>query len=151
MVQFEDFEARAKVIEAGPWYFDNKPVIVKPWSATVSPERDRLSSDPIWIKLPGLRLHLWVAPMISELASVVGRPLYTYMMTSNRSRLAYARLCVEIGLEAELPKVIIIRDPNGGLIEQYVEYEWVLMQCKVCHVYQEAKIEASLEDKGGGN
>ena len=59
------------------------------------------------------------------------------MMTTNRSRLAYARLCVEIGLEAELPKVIIIRDPNGGLIEQYVEYEWVPVQCKVCHVYQE--------------
>ncbi|KAM7493804.1 hypothetical protein LguiB_028413 [Lonicera macranthoides] len=110
----------AKVVDAGPWYFDNKPIIVKPWSTNVSLERDGLSSVPIWIKLPGLKLHMWPTPMLSKLASVVGRPLYTDIVTSIRNRLDYARLCVKIGIEAELPKVIIIRDLNRGLIEQQV-------------------------------
>lgn len=32
IMEFEDNAARAKVMEYVPWYFDNKPVLVKPWS-----------------------------------------------------------------------------------------------------------------------
>ncbi|KAM7493822.1 hypothetical protein LguiB_028431 [Lonicera macranthoides] len=98
IVQFEDLKDMAKVVDAGSWYFDNKPIIVKPLSTNVSLERDGLFSVLIWIKLPGLKFHLWVTPMLSKLTSVVVRPLYTDMMTSNRSRLDYARLCVKIGI-----------------------------------------------------
>ena len=28
IVEFEDSEARVKVVEAGPWYFDYKPLLL---------------------------------------------------------------------------------------------------------------------------
>ena len=66
-------KGKAKAINAGPRYFDNKPVIVKPWSADVSLEK--------------------ATKMLSKFASVVGKPLYTDIVTTKRSRLAYANLC----------------------------------------------------------
>lgn len=32
IVEFENMDARSKVLDAGPWYFDNKPLITKAWS-----------------------------------------------------------------------------------------------------------------------
>ncbi|KAM7486519.1 hypothetical protein LguiA_002528 [Lonicera macranthoides] len=55
-VEFSLDEARGRVMEAGPWYFDNRPVIVKLWSPDVSLERDGMSTVPIWIKLPKIRI-----------------------------------------------------------------------------------------------
>ena len=52
VVEFNEVEGKAKMIDAGPWYFDNKPVIVKPRSTDVSLENDGLATVPIWIKLP---------------------------------------------------------------------------------------------------
>lgn len=47
------------------------------------------------------------------------------MMTAECSRSAYARICVEIGVHAALPEFVTIKDPNGEIFEQPVEYEWV--------------------------
>ncbi|KAM7472037.1 hypothetical protein LguiA_010220 [Lonicera macranthoides] len=35
VVEFRDLKTRLEVLEAGPWTFDNKPLIVKPWSIDV--------------------------------------------------------------------------------------------------------------------
>lgn len=58
--------------------------------------------------------------MPSKTAIVVGKPFYTDTMTAKRSRLAYARIWVEISLNADLPKYVMIKDkdPFGSLIEQ---------------------------------
>ncbi|KAM7465145.1 hypothetical protein LguiB_012707 [Lonicera macranthoides] len=39
IVEFNDAEARVDILEAGPWTFDNKPLIVKPWSVEANLER----------------------------------------------------------------------------------------------------------------
>lgn len=117
IVQFSNVEGRAKMMDEGPCLFDNKPIVVKSWSIEVSLERDGLATVPIWIKLPGLRLHFWAPQMLSKTAIAMGKPFYTDMMTTKRSRLAYARICVEICLNADLPKYVMIKDPSGSLIE----------------------------------
>lgn len=76
-------------------------------------DREGIAIVPIWIKFPGLKLHLWSITMLSKLASVNGKPQHTDIMMAQRSRLAYARLCVEIGVGDPLPEVIHIKNPNG--------------------------------------
>lgn len=130
IVELQAMEARIRVLEAGPWYFDFKPLIVKAWTPEVSLEREGLASVPIWVKLPGLKLHLWSTQSLSKIASLIGRP--QYMMKAKRSRLAYARVCVEIDIGCKLPEVVSVMEPDGAIVEQVVEYERVPMQCKVC-------------------
>lgn len=50
---------------------------MKPWSVNVSLEREGLATVPVWIKLPGLRLHLWDPQMLSKIASVCREPLHS--------------------------------------------------------------------------
>lgn len=50
IVEFEDMDARSKVLDAGSWYFDNKPLIVKALSKDVSLEQEAIAIVPIWIK-----------------------------------------------------------------------------------------------------
>ena len=71
----------------------------------------------MWLKFPGLILHLWSQAMLSKIASMIGRPLFTDMMTARRSRLAFARVCVEISIENQFLDKVLIQDSNGKLIE----------------------------------
>lgn len=38
----------------------------------------------------------WNASILSKIASVIGKPLFTDSTTAERGRLAYARICVEV-------------------------------------------------------
>ena len=123
IVEFEDIEASVHVMDAGPWYFDSRPLIVKPWSTEMSLEREGLENIPIWVKLPGLKLYFRAPYLFSKIGSMIGRPLFTDMMTAKRKRLLYARVCVEIGINDVLPEVVYIKDLDGSVLEQKVEYE----------------------------
>ena len=145
IVEFDDCEARVKVLEDGPWYFDAKPLIVKPWTSDSSLEREGLQVVPVWVKFPNLKLHLWSQNMLSRIASLIGKPLFTDMMTAHRSILTYARVCVEISIDDELPEKVFLQEPNGIMFEQVVEYEWVPSFCKHCNVF--GHLEAKCNNK----
>ena len=55
--------------------------------------------------------------MLSKIASVVGKPLYTDMVTTKRNILAYIRIYVEISLNDDFPKCVMIKDISKSLIE----------------------------------
>ena len=42
------------------------------------------------------------------MASEIGRPLHAYPMIEDRTRLGYARVCVEVNVSFKLPKYIDI-------------------------------------------
>ncbi|KAM7510427.1 hypothetical protein LguiB_009302 [Lonicera macranthoides] len=104
-------------------------LVVKPWGPEVCLEKEGLANIPIWIKLPGLKLHLWSTPILSKIVSLIGKPLFTDMMTVTSGRLTYARLCVEIGIDALLPTYVMIKYLNGDMLRHSVEYDWLPMIC----------------------
>lgn len=53
VVEFKDLETRVEVLEVGPWSFDNRPFIVKPWSIDAKLEREDVNEMPVWIRFPG--------------------------------------------------------------------------------------------------
>lgn len=84
-----------KVMEAGPWTFDNKTLVIQPWSPEVNLELEDLAIVPIWINFPHLKLHLWPIS-ISKLASIIGKPLLADMMTAEKERTMFPRVYVEV-------------------------------------------------------
>lgn len=151
---FTSEEIRTKVLEQGPWSFENKPVILKPWKPGVVLTNEGIESIPIWIRMPGLNLHFWSAHMLSKIASAVGIPLFTDRMTETMEIMAYARVCVEISAEQTLPKTVPVVGPDGKCVEITIIYEWTPYRCAKCKLFGHkdvtcrSKMEEEINDKG---
>ncbi|KAK2977066.1 hypothetical protein RJ640_017590 [Escallonia rubra] len=118
--------------QGGPWSFDNKPMVLKPWTKDMSMEKEGLKTVPIWIKLPQLPLQFWSKSMLSTL----GKPLFTDRMTASHERLNYARVCVEMDVDSDFPQEI----PNDWVHKHKVEYGWKPAMCKYCKVFGHVEI-----------
>ncbi|KAJ6893906.1 hypothetical protein NC652_027855 [Populus alba x Populus x berolinensis] len=89
---------------------------------------------PVWVKFPNLPLQCWYLKCLSKIASVLGKPVQSDMLTHTMSRLSYARVLVEINLLSDLPYSIDIKLPNGSLLKQQVIYETLPRFCKQCRI-----------------
>ncbi|KAK2989361.1 hypothetical protein RJ640_003043 [Escallonia rubra] len=135
LVKLDNADSHARIREKGPWSFDNKPMIVKPWSQDLSLEKIGLQAVPVWVKLPHLPLQFWSNTMLSKISSTLGKPLFTDRMTAYGERLMYARVCVEMDVESTFPEKVLLRGPNGWNHTQQVEYEWKPARCTHCKTF----------------
>lgn len=102
-----------RVLQAGPWLFDGRLIIIKHCSPDSGLERDVLTSAPVWIRFPALHLKYWSQTILSKIASLVGVPLYMDKATTQFERLAYARSFVEISAKNHLPKCVHLEIEGG--------------------------------------
>ncbi|KAK1326416.1 hypothetical protein QJS10_CPA01g01883 [Acorus calamus] len=134
-VKFDLDEDMNSVLEGGPWTMDHRPFILRKWSPEVRMEQERLSSIPIWIRLPNLPLHLWEEDCLSRIGSIFGIPLYADSATLRCSRASYARICVEVQASTTLPDSILV-EVSPGLRESFkVDYDWKPTACKFCQTF----------------
>ncbi|KAL0295121.1 UNVERIFIED_CONTAM: hypothetical protein Sangu_3204400 [Sesamum angustifolium] len=126
-----------EVIEGGPWLFQGQPIVLQVWEQGMSLRRQQHTQIPVWIRLKHLPMEYWTDEGLSTVASGVGTPLYTDGITKECSRLDYARVCVMLDFNSELPKHLIVISPvlrNGKEDPKRVdvEYEWVPQKCTNC-------------------
>ncbi|KAK4400796.1 hypothetical protein Sango_1185700 [Sesamum angolense] len=79
----------------------------------------------------------WLFQGLSTVASGVRTPLYADGITKACSRLDFARVCVMLSFDSELPKHLVVISPvlrNGKEDPKRidVEYEWLPQRCKNC-------------------
>ncbi|KAK1292578.1 hypothetical protein QJS10_CPB17g00529 [Acorus calamus] len=135
MINFSLEEDLTNVLEGGPWTMDNRPFVIQKWSRNTKMELERLKSIPIWIKFPNLPLHFWSRTCIGKIASLIGTPLYMDTPTAARSRIAFARVCVEIEAGEELPDEVFVQIRNGDREAIRVTYDWKPEACKFCNTF----------------
>jgi hypothetical protein len=87
---------------------------------------------PTWVRFPNLPLRYWTPLCLSKLASVIGKPIHCDEPTSNKSRLSYARVLIEVDLLGALPSPVNVKLPNGSTLNQQVFYESLPQFCKLC-------------------
>ena len=63
--------------------------------------------------------------MLSKIASMIRRPLFTDVTIAKHNMLLYTRVYVEIGINDVLPKVVYIKELGESVLEQKVEHERV--------------------------
>ncbi|XP_058763744.1 uncharacterized protein LOC131637172 [Vicia villosa] len=102
------------------------------WRHDFSMEKDMLRSIPIWIKLPSLPLPLWGVQSLGKIGSTVGNPLFINECTVGKLRVSYARLLVEVDVTQKLCEEVTIKDHEGKIRQQKVEYEWRPKFCERC-------------------
>ncbi|KAK1327168.1 40S ribosomal protein S29 [Acorus calamus] len=114
LVKFFLKEDMQSVLEGGPWTMNNRPFILRQWSPEVKMEQPRLTSIPVWVRLPTLPLHFWTPTAMGKIVSAIGTPLCMDTATRMFTRISYARVYVEIEAGETLPDSICVRH-NGEL------------------------------------
>lgn len=132
--EFQDEATKIKVLEGGPYFFSRRYLVLKDWRRMLIPSPEHPSSIPAWVKVHKLPLECWTADGLSRIASTVGRPLHVDKATENQQRIDFARICIEVSAEDDLPDEIQIV-VKGESVMVHVEYQWLPTRCAKCKVF----------------
>ncbi|KAI8566950.1 hypothetical protein RHMOL_Rhmol02G0082600 [Rhododendron molle] len=132
--KFSQADAARRVIDAGPWYFGSKLLILKQWYPQMQLVKEQMARVPIWAQFYNVPLVLWNEGGLSHLASAIGVPLYADDLTENRRRLSYAKICVEVEVCSELPDSVDV-ECMGEQVTVGVKYPWKPVKCLECHLF----------------
>ncbi|KAF5204612.1 zinc ion binding / nucleic acid binding protein [Thalictrum thalictroides] len=129
--KFASFEDRTKVLEEGSFHLAGKLFVIRPWTREVEQSREMIKSVPVWVKLAKVPKDLWNPKGFGWLGSAIGKPLFMDKTTEKGNMLSFARICIEVDANKELPSSIPL-GPNR-IVE--VEYPWKPLICCKCKVF----------------
>ncbi|XP_039003142.1 CBL-interacting protein kinase 2-like [Hibiscus syriacus] len=132
---FSNESAREWVLEHGPWHVHNKPLILRKWEPNLKSLSFNLSKIPVWVQLYNVPLELFSRAGLSYIASAIGVPISMDSITAAKSRLEFAKVCVEIGVKDTIPKHINIVLKDGQTTSISVEVPWLPQSCRRCNVF----------------
>ena len=101
--QFKNEVDVSQILEEGPFYCGNRLVVIKKWFPSIRMCKEEFSSVPVWMKFYNVPLELWTKEGLGYIASAFGTPRYLDEHTFQRSRLNFARVCVEINANNVIP------------------------------------------------
>ncbi|KAI0516022.1 hypothetical protein KFK09_008694 [Dendrobium nobile] len=128
---FEEQESLEEIIASDPWYVNGNIVGMDRWTASFSPTSFKELIAPIWIRMPNLPLQCWDEVNVCRIASMVG---YPYLIDRNMfqwSRREFARVCVRVKLDEQLPLGVWVEGELGKFY-QNIEYERLPTFCFKC-------------------
>jgi len=123
------------VVKKGVYYFDNKPLLVKPWNPGMEINTESVSSLPIWVRFLDLDIKYLGLSSLGKLGSILGIPIKTDRYTLEKTRLHYARLLIDIKLDEAFPDFIEFVNDQDVVVRLKVEYEWKPIKCHHCKMF----------------
>ncbi|XP_050233454.1 uncharacterized protein LOC126681941 [Mercurialis annua] len=126
---FESEEGKIQAMADGPITFDSHPLLLQEWKRKMTFEIEKGALVSVWVKFPLLPWEFWSDESLITIASTLGKPLFADRCTRDRSKLTYARVLIEMRLNEIFPDIIIIKDTDGEILNQAVDYEWKLVLC----------------------
>ena len=103
----------------------------------------QLTSIPIWVTFHNIPLEYWKSTSLGHIASVVGNPLYLDSLTENQSKLSFARICVEVGVDCEFPKSLLLDMGEDRYTKIRIEYPWAPQCCSNCKLFGHSHVNCS--------
>lgn len=134
LIQFEDIMDYARMLN-GPkgiplWFVGHTPMRVFKWTW----DFDLFHESPIaaiWCNLIALPLHLFDISALFAIGKLLGNPIQVDQSTADRSRLSFARLCIEIDITKTPPEEVVI-EMGGNVIEVKVVWDKFPAYYSVC-------------------
>ncbi|KAG5585785.1 hypothetical protein H5410_046219 [Solanum commersonii] len=123
VLKFCNIAEKEYVMQAGPYFFGNMPMILRNWYVDFELDGDMFSQIPIWVKFPRLPVRYWSFTTLSKVASAMRIRLGTDGFTAKAEKISYARVLFEIDISKVLPDTIVVETPSGPW-NQSIEYEW---------------------------
>ena len=105
---------------------------MRAWNEDMQLDISSLHTLPIWVQLPDLELRYWGMDSLSKLGSLLGIPIKTDRVTKEKSAVQYARLLIEMSIEAPFPDYIEFINDKEVVERQAVKCEWKPVKCQHC-------------------
>ncbi|XXG82787.1 hypothetical protein AAC387_Pa10g0678 [Persea americana] len=134
LFKFNSYDASQVILDNGPWFVHGHPLVFRRWTEDIEMCRQMFETIPVWVRFPNLNFCFRTSNALSKIASVIGRPICMDHATTAGTRFAFARVCIEVGLDADFPGEIRMKY-KGKTILQKVEYAWKPNPCKACHTF----------------
>ncbi|GJX67790.1 beta-caryophyllene synthase [Tanacetum coccineum] len=162
--QFSSMDGLDAMLENGPWFICNNPLILKKWHPNENLLKEDVSSVPVWVKLYGVPVTAFNEDGLSDIATKLGTPLMLDSYTSDmcmqswgRSsyarvmielRSSYARVMIELKVDVELKDNIVVAMPKITREGHYtcnvrVEFEWKPLRCSSYKVFGHVHVECT--------
>ncbi|XP_074306069.1 uncharacterized protein LOC141641297 [Silene latifolia] len=106
-------------------------MIVKEWTKDIELTKANVKSVPAWIRLHNLPIKFW-GKSLPKISSLVGKYVKSDQATTEKTRLGFARVMVEMMVDQPLPSEVLFKDEKGDVIKVEVEYEWRPITCSKC-------------------
>ncbi|GKB55616.1 putative reverse transcriptase domain-containing protein [Tanacetum coccineum] len=131
--QFSSMDGLDAILENGPCFIRNKPLILKKWNSNVNLLKEDVGNVPVWVKLHGVPVAAFSKDGLSSIATKLGTPLMLDSYSSDMriqswGRSSYARALIEVRADVELKDNTVVAMPK--LVEEgfymcnvRVEYE----------------------------
>ena len=120
----EDYE---KVLKGGPWFVGEHFLTICAWEPFFKPTVVACSKVAIWARLLGLPIELYEPEVLKEIGQAIRLVLQINANIVAGTRGRYARLCVQVNLDAPLPRSILI-----GRFKQDILYKGIGSLCFSC-------------------
>ncbi|GJZ32057.1 nucleotide-diphospho-sugar transferase [Tanacetum coccineum] len=157
--QFSFIDGLDAILENGPWFIQNNPLILKKWHPDENLLKEDVSTVPVWVKLHGVPVMAFSKDGLSAIATKLGAPLMLDFYTSDMcmqswGRSSYARVMIELRADVELKDNIVVAMPKITREGHYtcnvrVEYEWKPTRCSSCKVFGHIREECPKNTSAG--
>ncbi|KAK6121385.1 hypothetical protein DH2020_044867 [Rehmannia glutinosa] len=101
------------------WSLGDCPMRVFKWTPSFNP-RIEAPLAPVWIRLPGLPIHFFDHNALFAIGMIIGTPLQVDSLTTSRSRLSMARVCVELDLLKERIEEVVLEFDDTSRSKDYL-------------------------------
>ncbi|KAJ8765310.1 hypothetical protein K2173_012007 [Erythroxylum novogranatense] len=117
-----------KAMLRGPWHIGDQPLFLQQWRPSLGVDRGAVDAIPLWVLFRDLPMEYWTVEGLSHLANGLGKPLCMDAQTATMDRIGYAKICIEVSKDAELPESLSIKrlGDNGELLcaQILLSYPW---------------------------
>nr|GEX12700.1 hypothetical protein [Tanacetum cinerariifolium] len=115
--QFSSMDGLDAMLENGPWFIWNNPVILKKWHPDEYLLKEDVSTVLVWVKLHGVPVTACSEDGLSAIATKLGTPLMLDSYTSDMfmqswGRSSYAIVMIELRADVELKDDIVVAMPK---------------------------------------
>lgn len=100
---FKLYKDKDAVMMKGLYTTRNMYMLLREWRSNFNMKKDMLRTLPLWIKLPQVPIYLSGVKSLSKIGSAIENPLVTDECMTNKLRVSYARILVEVDIIQELP------------------------------------------------
>lgn len=111
----------------GPWLIYDHYLTVREWRPNFRPEKEEINRVAVWVRLPELPVEYYDPDFLDFLGNRIGTTVKVDKTTQQMTRGKYARLCVEIDLNAPLLAMFEIKNHIYK-----IEYEGLHLLCMAC-------------------
>nr|GEU41279.1 hypothetical protein [Tanacetum cinerariifolium] len=109
---FSSMDGLDAMLENGPWFIQNNPLILKKWNPNVNLLKD-VGNVSVWVVINGVFAAVFIEDGLSTIATKLGTPLMLDIFIFEISmqscgRSSYARAMIELRADVELKDTIVV-------------------------------------------